>query len=308
MPINKLHLDLKLSKNEVFDHVFLATVDRKWIDYLKTKLPNLGVLGFENENRGVPKDDYGNGSPCTIHYLRCIKFNLLAMTMLFTFETDLPMGSQIREEDIDPTYAELERLHEHPELFPTKFVETQFNYDITIICDLLLDVVIPKADELLELQKQMDEVQVERAREVLYPAKDERRTPWQQYLHNNAPGSGIDPELLENPLYPDDRSGMKKITQALPMTAAKIVRTFKNDREPILRELKIKEVPEFKDHRRLTQHLTQEGSLITRWMMPIILPKVHSATAAEIARDREVSGPISLERLSEKFGEHSGQS
>lgn len=55
MSISKMALPLKMSKNELFDHEFLATVDREWVLVLDVKTPNLGILDLANEDRGVIK-------------------------------------------------------------------------------------------------------------------------------------------------------------------------------------------------------------------------------------------------------------
>lgn len=58
MPMHKVQLHLKMSKNEIFDHEFLATVDREWEKLRDGKLPNLEILTFENEDRGMIKGRY----------------------------------------------------------------------------------------------------------------------------------------------------------------------------------------------------------------------------------------------------------
>ena len=58
MPINTMKLDLKMSNNEIFDHEFLATVDRKWVPFRHGKLPNLEILDFDDENRGLIKGTF----------------------------------------------------------------------------------------------------------------------------------------------------------------------------------------------------------------------------------------------------------
>lgn len=175
-------------------------------------------------------ENSGKGSPCSIQYLRCIKFNLLAIAMFFPHAYyDEPIAL---ESYLDYTYPELERLHEHPELFPSKNMEENFHYDVSIICDLLLNVAIPNGDDALASEMDLDRALGERTSEILCPARDERRKPWQQYLHNNAPGSGIHPSRMTHRLA---IPGMKT-TQAVPLSVAKFLEGFKQDREAILRE------------------------------------------------------------------------
>lgn len=178
-------------------------------------------------------DDSRKGSPCSIHYLRCIKFNLLAIVMFFP--GDFHNYNNFVETYFDYNYPELERLHEHPELFSSKTTEQNFHYDVSIICDLLLNVGIPKADEVLESQKDVNRAMEQAANEILAPAKDERRKPWQQFLHNQAPGSGINARRFTHPFT---TPGMKT-NQAVPMTVAKVVMGFKEDRDAILEDLGI---------------------------------------------------------------------
>lgn len=58
MSINTMKLDLKMSKNEIFDHEFLANVDRKWVPFRDGKVPNLEILDLDNENRGLIKGTF----------------------------------------------------------------------------------------------------------------------------------------------------------------------------------------------------------------------------------------------------------
>ena len=178
-------------------------------------------------------DNSGKGSPCSIQYLRCIKFNLLAIAMLFSHAYhDKPTALEFY---LDYTYPELERLHEHPELFPSKNMEENFHHDVSTICDLLLNVAIPKGDDALASEMDFDTALGEATSKILSPARDERRKPWQQFLHSNAPGSGIHPSRMTHRLA---IPGMKT-TQALPMSVAKVLEGFQKDRNAILRDFEL---------------------------------------------------------------------
>lgn len=178
-------------------------------------------------------DNSKKGSPCSIRYLRCIKFNLLAMIMAFPM--NLHDKTYSPERYLDHEYPELERLHKHPELFPSKAIEKSFHYDVSIICDLLLNVGIPKAAEVSEMREGIDEKVEQDASNIHLPARDERRKIWQQFLHNNAPGSGIHPSHMTHPYALD---GMK-ITQAVPTSILKIHSSLQAERDSVLKDLKI---------------------------------------------------------------------
>lgn len=203
-------------------------------------------------------DNSGIGSPCSVHYLRCIKFNLLAIAM--SIPTDFLMGMEnqllgpsrragydmednhkdFMDNEMDKfldiclglTSPELDRLQEHPELFPSKTMEENFYYDVSIICDLLLNLTTT-TDDAFGFMSELDRLSESRFKEVLFPAQDERRKPWQQFLHNNAPGSGIHASRMTHCLAID---GMK-ITQALPMSVAKFLEGIKLERDKIRKEL-----------------------------------------------------------------------
>ncbi|MCJ1424801.1 hypothetical protein MMC29_002689, partial [Sticta canariensis] len=304
MSISKMPLPLKMSKNELFDHDFLATVDREWVPVSDVKCPNLGILDLTNEDRGVIKDNSRKGSPCSIRYLRCIKFNLLAMVMAF------PMGFHDKtyspERYLDHEYPQLERLHKHPELFPSKAIEENFHYDVSIICDLLLNVGIPKATEVSEMREGMGKMVEQHAINIHLPARDERRKIWQQFLHNNAPGSGIHPSHMTHPFA----LGGMKITQAVPTSILKIHSGLHRERDSILEDLKIDDPtsttppteiyqivlrgPSF-----LTQRVMADGSLCTKWAAQHCLPPMLPLTEAADARNRLLDGPMSLEQLNQ---------
>lgn len=58
MPTTRVKRRFKLSKNELSDAEFLASVDREWIKVSRTlKRPNLEPLTFEDENKGTVKGE-----------------------------------------------------------------------------------------------------------------------------------------------------------------------------------------------------------------------------------------------------------
>ena len=95
------------------------------------------------------------------------------------------------------TKLEIERLHIYPFLFPSREIRNAFDHDMRIIFSGALKYNGPEGEEIREKEKQQLLQTV--WQESGYPAfteQDPRRKPWQQYLHDRAPGAGLDPSFM----------------------------------------------------------------------------------------------------------------
>ena len=121
---------------------------------------------------------------------------------------------------------EIDRLDKHPELFPSETMRHKFFGFVYKI----FRKWNKRFDEIKASKKLRDDGMKryhEWKRQQYRCAYTANRNPWQQYLHNKAPGSGYNP------------GGMKRegSTQILPMGAARLfdshVREYKEAREQI---------------------------------------------------------------------------
>lgn len=116
------------------------------------------------------------------------------------------------------TTVEYHRLNQHPELFESKMMREAFRHDIMLIMKYMKYKTTGEED----IQKLRTDItssaEKEFQRKVL-PSQDEHRRPWQQFLHNNAPGSGVD---LSN--TPDNA-----VIRVLPKAAMRILDSWHKD-------------------------------------------------------------------------------
>ncbi|KAL8883946.1 MAG: hypothetical protein Q9192_006960 [Flavoplaca navasiana] len=90
---------------------------------------------------------------------------------------------------LDETSLELKRLIEHPEILPQG--TSQYLDLVAGELELLLDAVHLKETERHKFQEF-----VKKHWKHILPDYDEKRTTWQQFLHNQAPGSGFPKEQM----------------------------------------------------------------------------------------------------------------
>ena len=88
---------------------------------------------------------------------------------------------------VDTMGKELLHLKTHPEIFPHQVEESEFLDYVHLMYSSLDDLFTG----YIELDNFVDAVHDFYA-EKLAPLRDEKRKAWQQWLHNMAPGSGID--------------------------------------------------------------------------------------------------------------------
>lgn len=174
------------------------------------------------------------GSPCSLHFLRCIKYNLQFIAHDWMLKTDVSEDKSKDDKALEEfadcfqkTTVEYHRLNKHPELFESKEVRTAFHHDALMIIKYLKHKKMPK--ELIE--KLRIEVSLAASLEFersFLPSADENRKPWQQFLHNNAPGSGIDLSSLAG----------EGTVQVIPHAAIRLLRGYRKDMKDMAEKLK----------------------------------------------------------------------
>ncbi len=111
------------------------------------------------------------------------------------------------------TRKELLRLQQKPELFANKEAEEGFWCEVEKCCGLMVERSIPAIEGHDEAMKLFRESVAKYWQDLVLPARDEHRKPWEQFLHNGAPGSGAD--LSQH--------GEDGSIQILPMAASRIM-------------------------------------------------------------------------------------
>jgi len=127
------------------------------------------------------------------------------------------------------TKDELSRLQKHPEVFPSKDVEEEFWQEVYDMCDGIAEHIIPS----LQVREQETEIiqalGVEIEHDTFLPVRDLQRKPWEQYLHNMAPGVKVD--------LPDH--GNEGSIQIFPMAAVRIVMAMVEETRAIISDIEI---------------------------------------------------------------------
>ena len=163
-----------------------------------------------------------DGRHCTTSYLETLWFNYCLVQWFCQTEGDEG------PEDIDPLFSpvcsELERLQKHPELFPSEEAEQVFWRRLKNA----LEKIIQIRSILCEDEKKDSEFLSDDAKEMLadiLPSRSESRKPWEQFLHNRAPGAGVDLSDM----------GSNGSIQILPMGALRLLHGMKEANTSIIR-------------------------------------------------------------------------
>lgn len=120
-------------------------------------------------------------------------------------------------ERLRETKSEIERLHKHPALFPSKDVKDAFDHDMEIIFSGALKYNGPEGEEIREkARQQLLQMVLQESGDPAFVEQDPRRKPWQQYLHDRAPGAGLDQSVM--------RDG--QINQVMPHAALRILENW----------------------------------------------------------------------------------
>ena len=95
---------------------------------------------------------------------------------------------------LEATYIECKRLLENKDLFPSGR-ENHFREELGKVIQSMSELMdIQDTYELWKQTQLKEAVQTHKKRHL--PSYDEDRTPWQQFLHNKAPGSGRHSDII----------------------------------------------------------------------------------------------------------------
>lgn len=125
------------------------------------------------------------------------------------------------------TKEELSRLQKHPELFPNKDIREQFWDKIQQLCNLSLSSVISEQEARDRVHKSIQAARMESEEDRLTPGRDMQRKPWEQLLHNRAPGTEADLSMF----------AQEGSIQIIPMAAARILIANINEHKAIIRDI-----------------------------------------------------------------------
>ncbi|KAI4264610.1 MAG: hypothetical protein L6R42_000315 [Xanthoria sp. 1 TBL-2021] len=150
--------------------------------------------GYSKLDKGTVAGLDNMGSQCDLRFLQTIWQNIryLRRCMMLDMQYDqnkFPDVDLAIPTLLDETCVELKRLIEHPEILPQgtgRFLELMEGE-----LELLLGSVQLKQTEGHGLQEA-----VKQHRKQILAAYDENRTTWQQFLHDQAPGSGFPKEQM----------------------------------------------------------------------------------------------------------------
>ncbi len=148
------------------------------------------ILSYSFVNDLTSSDASQAGSACSLEFLNVILEDLELIQIGCLCNDDHEISVLI-EEKLDATIVELKRLQENPELYSNKIAQQNFLQLVRKRCDGIA--------KTLQGTKLLRQARRDRSKfldgfnqaEVL-PDHDEHRKPWQQFLHNHAPGSGIE--------------------------------------------------------------------------------------------------------------------
>ena len=123
--------------------------------------------------------------------------------------------------------GELSRLQEHPDLFPSREVEEEFWQNIYSLCDFTVKDIITNQLTRLRLMKKVQAEAAEDEINAVAPKRDAQREPWEQYLHNRAPGVEVDLSA----------QGERGSIQIFPMPGVRVVMGMAEEKRAIISDI-----------------------------------------------------------------------
>ena len=125
------------------------------------------------------------------------------------------------------TKEELLRLQRHPELFSSKDVEEGFWRNVRLMCNNLMKSVISGQEARDDAHEMLQATWVKIEEDMRTPRKDMERKPWEQFLHNRAPGAEADLSMLAE----------EGSVQIIPMAGLRIIMEFAKEHKAIIRDI-----------------------------------------------------------------------
>ena len=134
---------------------------------------------------------------------------------------------ELIEDVITATHGELSRLQRHPELFPSKDIREEFWHKVSLTCNHSVESVILEQEARDHAHKMFEAAKLESEEDLRTPGRDMQRKPWEQFLHNRAPGANADLSM-----FAEDGS-----VQIIPMAAARILMATIGEHVEIVRDI-----------------------------------------------------------------------
>lgn len=125
------------------------------------------------------------------------------------------------------TMDELFHLQKHSEVFPSKDIEEEFWQEVYELCDGIVEHLIPSLQGREKEKKDIEALGVKIERDTYLPVRDLQRKPWEQYLHNMAPGVKVDLSY----------HGNEGSIQIFPMAAVRIVTGMMEETRAIISDI-----------------------------------------------------------------------
>lgn len=182
-------------------------------------------LAYAEEDRGNLESLSQAGSYCNSVYLEAIKHNLAIARKACQLEIDTEY--ELIEDVIMATKTELSRLRRHPELFSSKYIREEFWHSIGFECNLSVNSVILEQEARDHAHRMLQAARVEVEEDMRTPGRDTQRKPWEQYLHNRAPGTEADLSMFAE----------EGCLQIIPMAAARILMVTIEEHRAIIRDI-----------------------------------------------------------------------
>lgn len=134
---------------------------------------------------------------------------------------------ELIEDVIMATKRELSRLQRHPELFPSKDIREEFWHGVAFECNLAVNNVIPEQEARDHAHKMLQAASLDDEEDKRTPRRDVERKPWEQFLHNRAPG--IEADLS---MFAEEGS-----LQIIPLAGARILMATIIEQRDIIRDI-----------------------------------------------------------------------
>ncbi len=125
------------------------------------------------------------------------------------------------------TKKELRRLQRHPELFPNRDIREEFWHGICEACNMSMNTITSKQEARDHVHRMFEAAWLEIEEEKRAPGKDVQRKPWEQFLHNRAPGTEADLSM-----FPEEGS-----VQIIPHAAIRILVNNFDEQKAIIQEI-----------------------------------------------------------------------
>ncbi len=131
------------------------------------------------------------------------------------------------EDVVLATKEELSRLQRHPELFPSKDTREEFWRNVWLTCYSSVTSVILEQETRDHAHKMFQADWVEIKEDLRTPRRDMQRKPWEQFLHNRAPGAEADLSMFSE----------EGSLQIIPMAACRIIMAHVQEYRAIIRDI-----------------------------------------------------------------------